>query len=72
MNITTLACSLGTAKRNPGHHPGFRFAASRLRTDRFDYCAQVYSRFLDAISANASDGHTLKISGFWHMSNSVN
>ncbi len=37
---------------------------------RFDYGAQEYSRLLNTISAYASDGHSLKIPGFWYMSHS--
>lgn len=38
----------------------------------FDYGVQEYRRLLNTISTYASDGHTLKIPGFWYVNSSVN
>ena len=39
---------------------------------QFDYGIQEYRRLLDVISTYASDGHTLKVPGFWYVSSTVN
>lgn len=38
----------------------------------FDYGVQEYRRLLNTISTYASDGHALKIPGFWYVNSSVN
>ena len=59
-------------------HTPLRLKATVIRSTEegeavlFDYGAQEYSRLLNTISAYSSDGHTLKMPGFWHMSSPVN
>ena len=38
---------------------------------KFDYGNLEYRRLLDIISTYATDGHTLKVPGFWYLSSSV-
>jgi len=38
---------------------------------QFDYGVLEYRRLLNIISTYASDGHMLKVPGFWYMSSSV-
>jgi hypothetical protein len=38
----------------------------------FDYDVQEYRQLLNLVSTYASDGHTRRIPGFWHVESSVN